>query len=75
MNRKKLLKIVNICLGLLFLNMAITGLSADLIPYDIYRVVHAQVGKAFVLFAIAHITLNWGWIKNTLLKKKRTPTA
>lgn len=75
MNRKKLLKVVNIGLGLLFLNMAITGLSSDLIPYNTYRIIHAQVGKVFVLFAIAHIALNWNWIKNTLLSKKRKPAA
>lgn len=75
MNRQKLLKIVNVILGILFLDMAITGLLADYIPYDVYQLVHASVGRVFVLFAIAHITLNWNWVKNTLLKKSKRPTT
>ena len=72
MKRQKLLKIVNVILGILFFNMAVTGLLADQIPYDIYQWLHGQTGKVFVFFALAHLALNWNWVKNVLLKKQKT---
>ena len=69
MNRAQLLKIVNIGLGLLFLNMAITGTFPNLVPYPVFEVVHQKGGKVFVVFAIAHIVLNWGWIKAKLIRR------
>ena len=71
MRRKLILKVVNTLLAILFLDMAATGLLSDYIPYNTYQIVHAQVGKFFVLFAIAHLVLNWNWVKMTYFKKKK----
>lgn len=71
MRRKQILKVVNTLLAILFLDMAATGLFSDRIPYDLYQIVHAQAGKFFVLLAVAHLALNWNWVKLTYLKKKR----
>ena len=70
MRRKRILKIVNTLLAILFLNMAMTGLLNDYIPYDIYQTLHGQAGKFFVLLAIAHLALNWNWVKLNYFKKK-----
>ncbi|KPQ37493.1 MAG: hypothetical protein HLUCCA11_00160 [Phormidesmis priestleyi Ana] len=71
MSRKQLLKVINIGLGILFLDMAVTGLFPDLVSHDIFHIVHEKAGKVFVFFAIAHLALNWNWVKLTLLKKKK----
>ena len=75
MDRKKLLKIVNVGLGIIFLDMAITGSFPDWFSHDLYHVLHEEMGKVFIFFAVAHLALNWGWVKNTLFKKSRKPAA
>ena len=75
MNRKKILKIVNVALSLVFLDMAITGSFPDLFSQNVYHVIHEQMGKVFIFFVLAHLALNWNWVKNTLLKRSRKPAA
>ncbi len=71
LSRKKLLKIVNIGVGLLFLSVALTGLFPDALPHDFFHVLHEDAGNIFVFFAVAHLALNWNWVKLTLLKPKK----
>ncbi|MGB3765603.1 MAG: hypothetical protein WA947_03520 [Phormidesmis sp.] len=72
MDRKQLLKIVNVALALIFLDMAITGSFPDLFPRNVYHVIHEEMGKVFIFFVLFHLALNWNWVKNTLLKSKKS---
>jgi len=33
--------------------------------------IHINGGKAFIVVAVSHIVLNWGWIKINYFKKRR----
>lgn len=73
MDKRKWLKIVNVILALSFL-MAATGgviryFAPDAIPYEAFRLVHPIFGLCMVLSVIAHVSLNFGWIKSTYFKK------
>lgn len=74
MNKKNLLKTVNVLLALGFLLTASGGIIRffvpALMPYEIFRQIHPLFGLFFVAAAITHIILNFSWIKNTYLSKK-----
>jgi cytochrome c biogenesis factor len=75
MNRVKALRITNLLLFLVFMGIAISGLTAmlfpGLIPYSTFRVAHPFTGATFVALVITHIALNFNWIKANYLKKKK----
>lgn len=75
MQRKQLLKLVNCGLGLLFFGVGMTGLFPDALPGKVFHIVHEAAGKVFFAFAVAHIVLNWAWVKNTLLRKCKKPVV
>lgn len=72
----KLLKIVNAFMLILFLVIIISVLLYKFIPSQIqgepllYEI-HEIAGIIFFIFAIFHINLNWNWLKNQIIKKKR----
>lgn len=69
MNKAKLLKIVNPIMSIVFLCLAGSGLSQSFIPYEIFHAIHGKLGYLFVILVVAHIYLNWNWIKNLISKK------
>ncbi len=71
MNKIKLLKLVNPVLGISFLLQAISAVTMVLgkAPRWLYKL-HIINGLIFIIIAIVHVTLNWGWIKANILKKK-----
>lgn len=71
LKRKQLLKIVNCGLGILFFAVGLTGLFPDQTPKRVFDIAHEEGGKVFVFFALAHLALNWAWVKNTLLRQKK----
>lgn len=76
MDKKTILKFVNILLAITFFMTASGGILRtfvpDLVPYDKFAMFHPKVGTAFVIFAILHIALNWGWVRATFFKKNST---
>ncbi len=66
----KLLKIVNPILAILFFGQAFSGIFHDIIPYGIFAKAHGSVGYLLAAAAIAHIVLNWSWIKVNFLKSR-----
>jgi hypothetical protein len=70
MERPKLLFIVDACLGLAFLSVALTGILKSrfmfsltrTLPWYIITPVHDWSGIALVVCAILHIVLHWQWI-------------
>ena len=75
MNRVKALRITNVLLFLVFVGIAISGLTAmlfpGLIPYSTFRVAHPLTGATLVALVMVHLFLNFNWIKANYLKKKK----
>jgi hypothetical protein len=69
MNKQKLLRPVNITLGCLFICVVTTALLDDVIPSDVYSVLHPVLGYSLAVCALSHIYLNWNWIKMNILRK------
>jgi hypothetical protein len=64
------LKIVNSLIAILFITQAVTGIARSLLP-DIAGEIHQYAGYLFSVSAIAHVALNWNWIRATFLKKSQ----
>jgi hypothetical protein len=56
MNKIKLLKIVNPVLGISFLLQVISVVAG-------LHTLHKINGMVFIIIAIVHVLLNWGWFK------------
>ena len=67
MNKRNLLKIVNILLALLILNQATTALLHDLLSKDAFEFLHEGGGLTLFIAALVHVYLNWAWVKANLL--------
>jgi hypothetical protein len=74
MTKQQLLKPVNAIMACVFLCLACTALLDDVIPRQVYEVVHPVLGYTFLACVASHVFLNWTWIKNTMLKKGK-PSA
>lgn len=66
MNRKNLLKVVNVILGILFLNQAITVIIFSFLSRDLYEFLHVG-GFLLIIAALLHIHVNWAWIRTNML--------
>lgn len=70
------LKIINPLLLLLVISQILTGIFADTIPGKSFQIVHFGGGFLLLALVITHLALNWGWIRNQYLpKKKHTPAG
>jgi hypothetical protein len=70
MNKTAILKVLNPLMAVDFIFLVCTALLSDVIPREIYVVVHPVLGYIFAACVLAHLILNWSWIKNNYLKKK-----
>jgi hypothetical protein len=52
-----------------FIFLASTALLDDVIPRDIYKVLHPVLGYVLLICVVSHVVLNWAWIKSNILKK------
>lgn len=76
MNRNMLLKVVNPLLALSFLTQAGSGLFHGSLSHETFEILHENGGYALIALALAHVALNWPWIRSTLLGYlKRGETA
>jgi hypothetical protein len=71
LNKQKLLKPVNSMMAIDFFCLAGTALSDDIIPKDIYRVIHPIFGYVFLACVVSHVFLNWAWVKSNIFKSKK----
>ena len=67
MNKRILLKIVNILLALLILNQATTGMLRGILPGEAFEFLHEGGGITLFIFALIHVYLNWAWVKANIL--------
>lgn len=63
MKRITALKVLNPLLGLLMLSQVTTALLHDLLPKQVFNILHKQGGLVLAVVAILHLLLNWNWIK------------
>lgn len=71
MNRRNLLKIVNILLAILILSQVTTALLNDLLPKDVFELLHEGGGVVLFITALIHIYLNWAWVKANLFPGRK----
>ena len=71
MKKVKVLKIVNLLLFLAFISQASTGIGQAYIDSGLLTVIHRIGGILLLIFAITHLILNWGWVKQNYFKKQR----
>ncbi|MBN1932711.1 MAG: hypothetical protein JW786_13995 [Desulfobacterales bacterium] len=69
MNKNTILKILNPILGILLLNQVLMGLLHDILPLEVFEVLHEGGGFVFAFMAILHVILNWNWIKANFFGK------
>lgn len=71
MNKQKLLKPINMIMAADFICLAGTAMMDDVLPREIYRIVHPIFGYLFLACVVSHIFLNWNWIKSNILNPKK----
>lgn len=69
MDRTLWLKRVNVLLFLFLLYQAVTGLFSDLMNDKVFAVIHPVGGGLLFLAAVAHLWLNWGWVRSVYFRK------
>jgi len=71
----KILKVLNPILFICFVGTAICmvlyKVPGKLQYSEIMGNMHAYFGTAFILLGIIHIYLNWGWVRQNILKRKK----
>ena len=75
MKKATTLKYLNIILAILFINQALSGYFSTYIQeysYDLYTILHKNLGTVFICTVVLHFILNWNWVKATFFKKKKT---
>ena len=75
MNKRNLLKIVNVLLAILILNQATTALIHDLLPKDAFEFLHEGGGVTMFVLALVHVYLNWAWVKANILPGRKKSGA
>ncbi len=55
----------------MLLNQVVTGLAHESIPYETFELVHASAGLVFAAAAIAHLILNWNWVKTSYFRRTK----
>ena len=70
MKKVKALKIVNLLLLITFIFQALTGIGQAYIDGDLLAIIHKVGGILLLIFAITHLSLNWGWVKANYIKAK-----
>lgn len=69
MRANAILKVVNPLLFLALLVQAATGLGMWLFEWDAVMDVHIANGIVLIVLAVAHLMLNWRWVRVTYRRK------
>ena len=71
MNRARWLKRVNVVLFVFLLYQAVTGALSSVMNGDVFEVIHPIGGVILLILGLIHLSLNWGWVRTSLLARKR----
>jgi uncharacterized protein (DUF697 family) len=69
MSKGQTLRVVNAVLGVLIVTQATSGLLADDMNPDLFEAVHVGGGVLMVACTVAHVWMNWGWVKVNYFKR------
>jgi len=69
MEKKTVLKLINVIIAVLILSQALSATLRGLIGRDAFEVLHEGGGLLLLCGVVIHVILNWGWVKSTFLKK------
>jgi hypothetical protein len=70
MNKVTILKILNLILGVIVINQALTGLLHDFLTADTFELIHKIGGIFLVLGVVLHVIFNWKWIRVNYFPKQ-----
>jgi len=70
MNKQKTLKWLNLSLFLLLIVQLLSGVAALFGMGAGSLALHIYTGMAMVLVVLAHLWLNWGWVKLNFFQKR-----
>ena len=68
MKKNTILKIINPTMGLLLLNQILTGFFGQQLPHKTFEILHKKSAIVIGCLVVAHIILNWSWVKANYLK-------
>jgi hypothetical protein len=78
MNKTKLLKLTNIILMISFVIQVMTSMILYFHLFDshphLFKIAlktHMNNGMLLIAVAFVHLILNWGWVRSSLLKRKK----
>jgi hypothetical protein len=73
MNNKWLI-LINPVIALMMLSQAVTSLNYyfAFIDRKTFLTLHMYGGYILTVFILTHLIINWFWVKNTFVKKKKT---
>ena len=72
MKKNDQLKIINVLLFVFFVVQMGSGLFKASMSRQVFHTVHEWGYRGLLLFAILHVIYNFGWIKNSFFKRKKT---
>ena len=70
MKRQKALRILNPVMLAVLLYQGVTGVFRFSF-YDHFKLMHPIAGLALLVLALAHLALNWPWIRTNYLSRRR----
>jgi hypothetical protein len=75
MKKAIVLKTANLLIAGAFALLAATSLLPKIAPdmAEVSLEIHEYTGYLFFILAVAHIALNWSWVKSNFLKKSNAP--
>lgn len=68
MKKQTVLKIINPLALVLFIIQALTGITHELIPFELFEKLHGTTGYLLVIVVMTHILFNWNWFKTAFRK-------
>jgi uncharacterized membrane-anchored protein len=71
MNKQKILKWLNLALFLLLIVQMLSGVAALFGLGSSSLALHIYAGLAMFVIILAHLWLNWGWVKLNFLARKK----
>lgn len=74
MSKQNTLKYLNCLMGIAFLGIIVSLflLKTGIVTSDAIVEVHEIFGGLLILGIIGHLFLNWKWVKQTYLRRKKT---
>ena len=75
MKKGNLLKVLNLILGILIINQALTGALRERLSNATFEYLHKGGALLLVAGIVIHLIKNWTWVKAVYFSKKTGPKA